>query len=226
LKLKPNLEGVEMPASRADQAYEGLLAAIAEGRLRPGERVRETDLAEQLGISRTPIREALQRLAHDGLVQLDARNGARVAELSMGAIQELYDLREILEGSAARFAALSAKPNDRQRLEAILEREATHLGQPAALAKLNKLFHRSICEAANNRYLASAVATFSTTLLLLGPTTLAAQHRADESHREHWLIVQAIVTGNADSAEALMRRHIRRAREIRVAMVLETGLGV
>jgi len=215
-----------MPASLADQAYQGLLAAIAEGRLRPGERTRETDLAEQLGISRTPIREALQRLAHDGLVQLDARNGARVAELSIGAIQELYDLREILEGSAARFAALSAKPNDRQRLDAILEREATHLGEPAVLAKLNKLFHRSICEAANNRYLANAVATFSTTLLLLGPTTLAAQHRADESHREHWLIVEAIITGNADGAEALMRRHIRRAREIRLAMVLEAGLSV
>src|SRR3546814_19413318 len=95
-----------MPASLADQAYQGLLAAIAEGRLKPGERVRETALAEELGISRTPIREALQRLARDGLVQLDARSGARVAELSLAAIQELYDLREILEGSTARLAEI------------------------------------------------------------------------------------------------------------------------
>jgi DNA-binding GntR family transcriptional regulator len=224
--LKANLEGIGMPASLADQAYQGLLAAIAEGRLRPGERIRETDLAEELGISRTPIREALQRLAHDGLVQLDARNGARIAELSLGAIQELYDLREILEGSAARFAAQNARPSDLQRLDVIVGQEGKHLGDPAALARLNKLYHSSICEAANNRYLTSAIATFSTTLLLLGPTTLAAQHRADESHREHWLVVEAIVNRDADGAEALMRGHIRRAREIRLAMVLEAGLAV
>ncbi|GAB4354941.1 MAG: GntR family transcriptional regulator [Kiloniellaceae bacterium] len=213
-----------MSASRADQAYEGLLAAIGAGRLRPGERIRETALAEQLGISRTPIREALQRLARDGLVQLDARNGARVAELSMQAIQELYDLREILEGSTARLAAQSASANDLQRLNAILAREATQLDDPAALAKLNKLYHRTLCEAANNRYLMSAVGTFSTTLLLLGPTTLAAHRRAGESHAEHCAIVEAVAAGDADKAERLMRGHIRRAREIRMAMALETGL--
>ena len=213
-----------MSASRADQAYEGLLAAIGAGRLKPGERIRETALAEQLGISRTPIREALQRLARDGLVQLDARNGARIAELSLQAIQELYDLREILEGSTARLAAQSASANDLQRLNAILEREATQLDDPAALAKLNKLFHRTLCEAANNRYLMSAVGTFSTTLLLLGPTTLAADQRAEESRAEHCAIVEAVAAGDADKAERLMRGHIRRAREIRMAMALESGL--
>jgi len=213
-----------MPASLADQAYEGLLAAIGSGRLRPGERVRETALAEELGISRTPIREALQRLARDGLVQLDARNGARIAELSLGAIQELYDVREILEGSTARLAALGATPNDLQRLNAILAKEEAHLDNPATLAKLNKLYHQTLCEAANNRYLTSAVAAFSTTLLLLGPTTLGANHRAGESHAEHRAVVDAVAAGDAARAEALMRGHIRRAREIRLAMVLEAGL--
>ena len=215
-----------MAESLADRAYDALLAAIAEGRLRPGQRVREIAFAEQLGISRTPIREALQRLARDGLITLDARNGARITELSLEAIQELYDLREILEGSAARFAALSAKANDLQRLKAILAKEAEHGNDPAALAKLNKLFHRTLCEAANNRYLMSAVSDFSTTLLLLGPTTLAAGGRAGESQAEHRAIVEAVAAGDADKAETLMRAHIRRAREIRLAMVLEEGLGV
>src|SRR3546814_5048273 len=102
------------------------------------------------------------------------------------------------DGSTARLAALGATSNDLQRLDGILEKEAAHLDNPPALAKLNKLYHRTLCEAANNRYLTSAVATFSTTLLLLGPTTLAAHHRADESHREHRLIVEAIVKGDAD----------------------------
>jgi len=212
--------------SLAERAYDALMAAIAEGRLKPGQRVRETAFAEQLGISRTPIREALQRLARDGLLTLDARNGAKITELSLEAIQELYDLREILEGSAARFAALSAKANDLQRLKAILAKEAEHGNDPAALAKLNKLFHRTLCEAANNRYLMSAVSDFSTTLLLLGPTTLAAGGRAGESQAEHRDIVEAVAAGDADKAETLMRAHIRRAREIRLAMVLEEGLGV
>src|SRR3546814_10991336 len=107
---------------------------MAEGGLKPGGRVGETALAEERGISRTPIREAVQRLARDGLVQLDARSGARVAELSLAAIQELYDLREILEGSTARLAALGATANDLQRLDAILAKEAAHLDNPPALA--------------------------------------------------------------------------------------------
>jgi len=215
-----------MATSLADQAYEGLLTAISEGRLKPGQAIREVALAEQLGISRTPVREALQRLARDGLVRLDARNGARIGELSLQEIHELYDLREILEGSVARFAALNARSLECQRLEAILSREAAQRGDPAALAKLNKLFHRTLCEAASNRYLTSAVATFSTTLMLLGPTTLAAQHRAEESHSEHRQVVEAVAGGKPDRAEEIMRAHIRRAREIRLSMVLEAGLAV
>jgi DNA-binding GntR family transcriptional regulator len=212
--------------SLADQAYDALRGAIAEGRLKPGDRVRELALADELGISRTPIREAMQRLAGDGLLQLDSRNGAKVTELSLDAIRELYDLREILEGSAARFAARNATANDRLRLDAILAKEAEHAGDPTALAKLNKLFHQTLCQAAHNRYLSSAVATFSTTLLLLGPTTLAAHHRADESQAEHRAIVAAVNAGDAARAESLMQGHIRRAREIRIAMALEAGLGV
>jgi len=215
-----------MTESLADRAYQALRGAIAEGRLRPGARIGETAFAEQLGISRTPIREALQRLARDGLVVLDARNGARVAELSLEAVEELYDLREILEGSTARFAALNAKASDLQRLDAILEREAAQLGDPVALARLNKLFHHTLCEAASNRYLSSAVATFSSTLLLLGPTTLAASDRGEESHHEHRAVVEAVADGQAERAEEVMRAHIRRAREIRLAMALEEGLAL
>jgi DNA-binding GntR family transcriptional regulator len=94
------------------------------------------------------------------------------------------------------------------------------------MAKLNKLFHQGLCQAANNRFLSTAVATFSTTLLLLGPTTLAAGQRADESHTEHSAIIAAVSAGDAALAERLMRGHIDRAREIRLAMFLEAGLGV
>src|SRR3546814_16679574 len=95
---------LRMPASLADQAYEGLLAAIGEGRLRPGDRVRETALAAELGISRTPIRQALQRLARDGLVRLDARPRARIVQHSPDAIKQPSAPRQIPEGSPTRPA--------------------------------------------------------------------------------------------------------------------------
>src|SRR3546814_12090870 len=89
---------LRMPASLADQAYEGLLAAIGAGRLRPGDRVRETALAAELGISRTPIRADLQRLARAGLVRPDARNGPRIAELPLAELPTPNDMRDIHKG--------------------------------------------------------------------------------------------------------------------------------
>src|SRR5262245_7087752 len=94
--------------SRADFVYESLRDAIADGRIARGERVREEEIARNLGVSRTPVREALQRLQQRGLLVMGSGRGLVVAELSQHQIVELYSMREILEGSAARFAARHA----------------------------------------------------------------------------------------------------------------------
>jgi DNA-binding GntR family transcriptional regulator len=101
--------------SRAEFVYEHLLEAISEGRLR-GTRIREEDIAKSLGVSRTPVREALQRLQERGLLAVGAGRGLVVRELGEREVMELYAMREILEGSAARFAAQHAGEEEIQRL--------------------------------------------------------------------------------------------------------------
>src|SRR3954465_10540647 len=93
------------PRSRADFVYESLRDAISDGRIAIGERVREEEIARNLGVSRTPVREALQRLHQRGLLVFGAARGLTVASLSQHQVLQLYAMREILEGSAARFAA-------------------------------------------------------------------------------------------------------------------------
>src|SRR5882757_6621049 len=98
--------------SRADFVYESLRDAIADGRIGRGERVREEEIARNLGVSRTPVREALQRLQQRGLLVLGPGRGLVVAQLGHDEVVELYAMREILEGSAARFAAKQATPEE------------------------------------------------------------------------------------------------------------------
>src|SRR4249920_540024 len=98
------------PRSRADFVYESLRDAISDGRIAAGERVREEEVARNLGVSRTPVREALQRLQQRGLLEIGAGRGLLVASLSQQQVIELYAMRQILEGSAARFAATHATP--------------------------------------------------------------------------------------------------------------------
>src|SRR5262247_4831520 len=98
--------------SRADFVYESLRDAISDGRIAAGERVREEEVARNLGVSRTPVREALQRLQQRGLLSFGPTRGLVVAQLSHEQVVELYAMREILEGSAARFAAQHASPGE------------------------------------------------------------------------------------------------------------------
>ena len=167
-----------MKASEAERssgagAYERLLQAIEEGELAPGSRLREADLAERFQISRTPVREALGRLEAQGLVAHEPHRGASVARLDYGQVSELYDLREVLEGTAARLAAIHASAVETEILEEMVARDRTLLRDAPALARTNRLFHRQIHGAARNRFLQGTLETMRLSLVLLpGATTL------------------------------------------------------
>src|SRR5882724_10221586 len=139
--------------SRADFVYDSLRDAISDGRIAAGERVREEEIARNLGVSRTPVREALQRLQQRGLLVLGAGRGLVVAQLSQYQVLQLYAMREILEGSAARFAAEHATAPE----IAVLWRLQKELCKPdhdaTALVTLNRRLHQAIYEAAHNQYL-------------------------------------------------------------------------
>jgi len=198
--------------SRADFVYDSLRDAIWEGRFARNERIREEEIARVLGVSRTPVREALQRLQQRGLLVIGPGRGLMVAELNKQQVLELYAMREILEGSAARFAARHA---DEAEIEILykLQRDLAEAGDdPIPLVKMNRRFHQAVYEASHNKYLMQALDTLNDSLALLHSTTFRAPSHRRETDEEHRRIVAAIEARDADAAEQAARHHIRQAR--------------
>jgi len=201
--------------SRAEFVYESLREAISDGRIGAGERVREEEVARNLGVSRTPVREALQRLQQRGLLVLGAGRGLVVAHLSQQQVIELYAMRQILEGSAARFAATHATPAEIAFLYQLQEQLRAAEGDPLLHANLNRQFHQAIYEAAHNRYLLQTLDTLLDSFALLRNTTFRIPHRQRNSDEERRRIIAAIERRDADLAEKEAREHILQAQRVR-----------
>jgi DNA-binding GntR family transcriptional regulator len=198
-------------ASASDYAYSALRQAITEGHLAPGRRLREIELSDWLGVSRTPVRQALSRLEVEGLIAAEPRSGLVVARLDDAAMAELYDMRTALEGTAAGLAATNANPREIAALQELVETEA---GLPAAddqLFQHNVAFHRALYDAAHNRFLVKSLSALNDAMALLGPTTLVLPGRRETARKEHHAIVAAIADRDAAAAEAAARGHIASA---------------
>ncbi|WP_142847562.1 GntR family transcriptional regulator [Telmatospirillum sp. J64-1] len=206
-------------------AYELLLEAIDNGVLPPGSRLREVEIAERFQISRTPVREALKRLEAQGLVAHEPHHGAVVAKLDYDQVGELYFLREVLEGTAARLAAVHASETEIEILREMVEQDRAFADNPQELARRNKAFHRQIHLAAQNRYLNAVLENMRVSLVLLAGTTLAAPKRGAESIEEHAAVVDAIARHDPDAAEAAVRRHIANAHKTRLKLQLQEAAG-
>ena len=167
-----------------------LLDAIERGEYAPGARLIETELAARYGVSRTPVREALNRLESQGVLARDARRGMVVASLDYDQLGELYDLREVVEGFAARLAARRASPAEIEVLREMVEADRARVTDSGALAQSNKRFHRQLQLASHNRYLIEMLGGMRRSLVLMSGTTLAAPGRgaasvADADHGPH-----------------------------------------
>ena len=204
----------------AEQAYKAIRLAIQDGRLEPGQRVPEVELSEWLGMSRTPIREALRRLQSDSMVVHAPGGGLAIAQHDLRAIAELYDMRESLEGTAAGLAARNAGPSELMLLQGMLTAARALPDEPRTHASENLRFHEHIYRAAHNRFLLKQVGDLHDAVALLGRTTFAAEGRITEAWTEHGEIVAAIARRDSKAAERLMRQHVRRGLELRLqAMV-------
>ncbi len=201
--------------SRADFVYESLRDAIWDGRIAAGERIREEEIARNLGVSRTPVREALQRLQQRGLLVFGAGRGLTVAHLTPHQVMQLYAMREILEGSAARFAAQHATETDVVILYRLQKELANVEPDAMLLVTLNRRFHQAIYEAAHNQYLLQTLNMLHDSLALLHNTTFRVPNRRSESDEEHRRIVAAIERRDPDQAERAAREHIRAAQRTR-----------
>jgi DNA-binding GntR family transcriptional regulator len=197
-------------------AYTLLMEAIEAGVYKPGDRLVESELAERLGVSRTPVREALQRLETQSMLTRDGRS-LIVASLDHNQLAELYTVRTELEGLAARLAARHATPEEVRVLKSMVAEDRALLGgDPRALSRANKRFHKQIHLASHNRFLVQQLDLVHRSMALMANTSFAAEGRDEVALVEHAHIVAAIEAGDGDAAYAALKSHISQAFETRL----------
>lgn len=201
-------------------AFSLVLEAIDQGEFRPGDRLVESELADRFGVSRTPIREALQRLETQGVVARDGRSLV-VSSLDHNQLGELYVVRAELEALAARLAAQHAAPEEIRVLWEMIANDGALANHPELLARANKRFHRQIHLASHNRYLIQQLEMVHRSMALLATTSLAAEGRGPKALEEHEQIVRAIEARDGTAADLAIRQHISRAFETRLRLEAE-----
>ena len=196
-------------------AYDLILEAIDLGVYKPGDRLVESELAERFGVSRTPIREALQRLKTQSLLARDGRS-LIVASLDHNQLAELYLVRSELEGLAARLAAQHATDEEIRVLGKMVQADDALIDDPSALARANRRFHKQVHLASHNRYLVQQLDLVYRTMALMATTSLASPGRGTVAQADHKAIVAAIAGRNGEDAARMLRGHISQAFETRL----------
>jgi DNA-binding GntR family transcriptional regulator len=198
-----------------EDGYLRLREAIVSGRLLPNQRLVETELGDELGVGRSAIRTALARLDQEGLVEHERNRGARVRLVEEDEAVEILEARSALEGLAARHAALARSEEDVVALGEILVemRELLAAGDLLAASDRNALLHRRIIAASGHATAARLIGGLNSQLVRFQYRTIMLPGRRDRSFEEHEAIVAAIVAGDAEGAEAAMRRHLSHVAE-------------
>lgn len=203
------------PTALYQEVAERLRQRIFAHELTPGTWIDEQKLAEQYGISRTPLREALKVLASEGMVELRPRRGCYVTEISQQDMDDIFPLMALLEGRCATEAVRRAKPADIGALKIIHEQleSAARDGRIDAFFESNQEFHRKIQELSGNRWLLSVIQDLRKVLKLSRMHSLSLEGRLQQSLDEHRMIMAALQAGDAGRAEKLMHDHLLSGRE-------------
>jgi DNA-binding GntR family transcriptional regulator len=209
--LRSGGDGFEAPLALSEAIFRHIGQAIVEGSIPPNQRLVETQLCAQFGCSRSPLREAIRMLAAEGLVTITPRRGARVVQLTPKTLRDVFEVRVLLEGLAARLAAENRSDGDLAELKSLSAsmRAAVEGGPETRFFTLNNSFHRAIARIGANDYLASlqetaANRTFLPLFLFLSDKNHLAT--AVEAHEE---IVGAIERRDGAESERAMSRHVR-----------------
>lgn len=204
-----------------DTPYEHLRQRILSGELPSGTALIETTLADQFGLSRTPIREALRRLEQDGLVERDGRQ-LRVRAASPSQILDIFEVRIPVEAAAARSAAERHTDIDRARLQGHLRRiEEQFADDPddiAAIAELGGTFHRAVWQAAHNDTMIDVLERLDLHMRRMPVSTFVHPGRAEKAHEEHVALAEAIFARDRDQAAQIAHDHTSEARRIRLML--------
>ena len=214
--------------SQSTAIVERLRALILTGDYGPDERLIEEQLAERLGVSRTPIRQALTMLEAEGLVEIAPNRGATVCSFSTEDVWDIYDLRAVLEGYAARRAAERIEGGELGRLrelagemETLAGRFEDHEEEIRTLVGLNQEFHGTIVEASRNRRLQRLINRTVEIPLMFKAFFWYTPHERVISNHYHRQILQALERGDADRAEIIMREHVYEGRDFVIGALKE-----
>jgi DNA-binding GntR family transcriptional regulator len=199
----------------ADGGYGELRRAIATGALQPNERLVEADLTERLGVGRAAVRTTLARLEQEGLVVRERNRGARVRLIDEDEAVEILEARVVLEGLAARHAALNATPDDIAALRKILKRMKGRLagGDLLGASDVNAELHEMLLEIAQHRTASRLISGLKSQLVRFQYRTILLPGRSRRSYAEHEAIVDAIARRNPEAAEKAMRTHLSHVAE-------------
>lgn len=202
------------PGHASDHAYRLIRAQILSGARAGGDWLREGDLAESIGVSRTPVREALRRLTAEGLVRYERNRGVQVAAWTGADLEEIFSLRSVLEPWACRLAATSTSV-DLEELDRLAhDMDAAANGSVAdvdRITELNNRFHRLILEGSGNRRLGSVVSSVIEVPLVWQTFSHYTDADLRRSLAHHHELVAALTAGDPDWAESVMRSHVRAA---------------
>jgi DNA-binding GntR family transcriptional regulator len=229
----PHSLGHALPRSNlAEQAYAQLKAQLHEFRWVPGDRVTEAEIATQLGMSRTPVREALFRLRNEGFVEVEAKAGWFVRPIDFGRVDELYDLRVVLEiASLARLAQRESDPPALQSLKDIwLVPITERLADGRQVGELDEQFHAQLVAAAGNHEISRVHHDLTERIRIVRRLDFTRADRIEATYSEHAKILRAVMQRRTEQAQLLLKSHIEQSKaEVKRitlhALVLARGVG-
>jgi DNA-binding GntR family transcriptional regulator len=213
--IMPKLAALNQPESLAKMAYDALHKSILTGELKPGEVYTEKGLAEELGISRTPVREALLELASHELVVFLPRKGVMINRFTERDVEEIFELRKIIETAAAEKVAKFSQAYDLYKLEEALNQQQKALEKKDynAFLQADRLFHTICSDLTNNRRLVGILENLRDMIQVMGILALGIHGRAEQVVVEHENILAALKKGEPAKAREMMERHLDLTKE-------------
>jgi DNA-binding GntR family transcriptional regulator len=214
------------PGYLAQQAADRIREMIRSGRLKTGDRIREESMCAAMGVSRTPLREALRILSSEGLIESIPNRGSCVAQPSIETVGEMFFVMAILEGTCARLCAQHLDPKGLRRLDELFEKLERHCREEnrAQYMAVNHRFHSLVQELAGNQVLSRIIDGLRQKILLHRYRQIYLPDRLQESMREHRALQKALREKKPDAAEACMREHLDRQFEaLRTVLAGATG---
>lgn len=209
LKLQPTL---------VDQVHQAILTEIAEGKLPPGARIIQEQIAQELGVSRQPVQQALTLLRNQGVLSDAPGRGLQVAPLDLEAVRHMYDVRAVIEGLAFRKAAESTAQQDKRKGAALIKagRKAVASGSVSAMIEADMAFHDFVYGLCGNPMVGPAMETHWTNTQRVMGEVLMRDNKPRDIWDQHEALLAAILDGNGERAEALARQHIQAAADFMI----------